>query len=292
VSVAVQPLLEVRGLCKAYQGFALEDVSFAVPRGHIMGLIGPNGAGKTTTLKAIQGLIRRDGGEIRVAGLDPEAEGAAVRTRIGFVHDEPRLPRHLTLRCVSRLVAGFYRQWDEGAFRRLTGAFGLPLGQRCGTLSRGTRTKFALALALCHRAELIVLDEPTAGLDPAFRRELLDVLLEALQDGRCSILFSTHITADLDRVADYVTLLQRGRALFTATTDDIAAHWGLVKGGLELLAGLPQGYFRGVHRSPHGFEAITDDAAAARARFGRDVVVERPTLDDVVLLTAGRGTDA
>jgi len=285
-------VLEVRDLEKRYPGFALDRVSFSVPRGYIMGLVGPNGAGKTTTLKAILGLIRRDGGTIRVAGIDPEVDGRAARSRLGFLHDEPRLPRHLTLCAIARLVSGFYSAWNDVAFGRLASAFGLPLGKRYGTLSRGTRTKFALALALCHDAELVVLDEPTSGLDPVFRRELLDLLTEILRGGRASILFSTHITADLDRIADYVTLLQRGRVVFSSSKDEILDRWGLVRGGLDLLDGLPEGFFRGVRRSAHGFEAITDDAISARARFGQEAVVERPTLDDVVLLTTAGDADA
>lgn len=136
------------------------------------------------------------------------------------------------------------------------------------------------------------MDEPTTGLDPVFRRELLDELADLLAQERASILFSTHITADLDRMADYVTLLQRGRVVFSLEKDRVLDGWGLVKGGTELLDGLPPGFFRGMRRGKHGFEALTDDAAAARARFGAAVVVERPTLEDVVLHTTGAETDA
>ena len=227
----MEPILRVRGLGKNYGGFALADVSFEVPPGFVMGLVGPNGAGKTTTLKSILGLIRRDAGEIRVAGLDPQLDGAAVRARIGFVHDEPRFPRYWTLREAAHVIGRFYERWEAARFARLADAFGLSLRKRFGALSRGTRMKFALALALSHHAELIVLDEPTSGLDPVFRRELLDELQELLQDERTSILFSTHITADLDRIADYVTLLQDGRVVFSEAKDDILDRWGLVKGG-------------------------------------------------------------
>jgi len=146
--------------------------------------------------------------------------------------------------------------------------------------------KFALALALSHGARLLVLDEPTSGLDPVFRRELLDLLLEVLQDDGVSILFSTHLTADLDRIADYITLLQAGRVVFSAPKEEMLDRWGLVRGGLELLQHPGCASFRGVHRHAHGFEAITDDAAAARRSFGDAAVVERPSLEDVVLLTS------
>ena len=285
-------VLEVSGLCKRYPGFALAEVSFTLPRGYIMGLIGPNGAGKTTTLKLILGLLRRDSGTIRVFGLDPARQGAEVRSRIGFVHDEPHFYRLLTLAQNAALVARFYGTWDGAAFRRLADAFGLPLEKRFGDLSHGNKTKFALALALSHRAELLVLDEPTSGLDPVFRRDLLDTFTELLQDERASILFSTHITADLERTADYITLIQEGRIVFSAAKDEILERWALVKGGLELLDQLPPGYFRGIHRGAHGFEALTDDDHAARRQLGDAVVIDKATLDDVVLYTTGGELDA
>jgi len=284
--------LEVRGLGKRYDRFALADVSFSLPRGYIMGLIGPNGAGKTTTLKLILDLLRRDSGEIRVFGLDPAVHGAEVRSRIGFVHDEPRFYRHLTVAANASLVGRFYRTWEPAAFRRLAGAFGLPVDKRFGALSRGNRTKFALAMALSHKAELVLMDEPTSGLDPVFRRDLLDVLTDLLQDERTSILFSTHITSDLERIADHVTLIQEGRIVFTAAKDEILERWGLVKGGPDLADSLPPGLVRGIRRGPHGFEALTDDAAAARRLLGPSVLVEKPTLDDVVFHTTRRGDDA
>ncbi|KPK79783.1 MAG: sodium ABC transporter ATP-binding protein [Gemmatimonas sp. SM23_52] len=292
MSAETSGVLEVRELCKRYPGFALADVSFTLPRGYMMGLIGPNGAGKTTTLKLILGLLRRDGGAIRAFGLDPARQGAAVRSRIGFVHDEPHFYRHLTLADNAALVARFYRTWDAGSFRRHADAFGLPLDKRFGQLSHGNRTKFALALALSHRAELVVLDEPTSGLDPVFRRDLLDTLSELLQDEQTSILFSTHITSDLERIADYITLIQNGRIVFSAAKDEILKRWGLVKGGLELLERLPPGYFRGIRRGAHGFEALTDDAAAARRQLGDSALIEVATLDDIVLYTTGSALDA
>ncbi len=285
-------VLEVRGLGKRYETFCLEDVSFCLPRGYVMGLIGPNGAGKTTTLKLILQLLRRDAGELRVFGLDPAVDGAAIRARIGFVHDEPRFYRHLTLAQNAALVARFYATWDAAAFRRLASAFELGLGQTFGSLSRGNRTRFALALALSHRAELVLMDEPTSGLDPVFRRELLDILAGLLQDERTSILFSTHITADLERIADFVTLMQEGRVVLSEEKDALVERWGIVKGGLPLLEGLPPGLLRGVHRSPHGFEALTGDRAAARRRFGDAAVIERPTLDDIVFHTSRGASNA
>jgi ABC-2 type transport system ATP-binding protein len=271
VSAEANAVLEVRGLCKAYPGFLLADVSFSLPRGYIMGLIGPNGAGKTTTLKLILGLLRRDGGTINAFGIDPARQGAKVRSRIGFVHDEPRFYRSLSLEQNAALVARFYPTWDSDAFSRHADAFGLPLS---------------------HNAELVVLDEPTSGLDPVFRRDLLDTLTELLQDERASILFSTHITSDLERIADYITLIQNGRIVFCESKDEILDRWGLVKGGLDQLDALPPEFFRGVHRGAHGFEALTDDVSAVRRQLGDTVVIDKATLDDVVLYTTGGESDA
>jgi len=281
----MENILEVRSLNKKFEDFALTDITFSLPRGYIMGLIGPNGAGKTTTLKLILDLVKRDSGEILVCGLDPGEQGAQVRGRVGFVHDEPRFYRYLTLSQNAGLVARFYRTWEEAAYRRLAAAFELPLEKRFGACSRGTRMKFALALALSHRAELVLMDEPTSGLDPVFRRELLDTLSALLHEERTSILFSTHITADLERISDYITLLQGGRVVFSAVKDQIREHWGLVKGGLDLLDGLPSGVFIGVRRGAHGFEALTDDAEGARRRFGSAVFVDRPSLEDIIYHT-------
>jgi ABC-2 type transport system ATP-binding protein len=281
----MENVLEVRNLHKRFEGFALTDVTFSLPRGYIMGLIGPNGAGKTTILKLILALVKRDYGEILVCGLDPAEHGAQVRSRIGFVHDEPKFCSYLSLAQNAALVERFYKTWDEAAFRRLAAAFELPLEKRFGVCSRGNRMKFALALALSHRAELILMDEPTSGLDPVFRRELLDTLSGLLQDERVSILFSTHITADLERISDYITLLQEGRVIFTMVKDKIVENWGLVKGGLELLDRLPPGFFRGVRRGAHGFEALTDNAAEVRRQLGDIVLVDRPSLEDVIYHT-------
>jgi ABC-2 type transport system ATP-binding protein len=287
--------LEVTGLRKCYKGFTLKDVSFQLPRGYIMGLIGPNGAGKTTIIRLILGLARPDRGEIRALGLDASTDGAAIRSRIGFVHEAPSFYLHLTVASLASFMAPFYPHWDARLFRRLASEFDLPLGKRAYALSRGMRTKLALALALSHDAELLVLDEPTSGLDPVFRRELLERLSVYIQDGNRSVLFSTQITSDLERVADYITFVRDGQLVFSATRDEVKDHWALVKGGLELLDEDGRRFFRGIETSAFSFTAITDSVQAARQRFsGRGVVIEPASLEDVMfyLSRARVGVDA
>jgi len=269
---------------KRYKGFALEPASFALPRGYIMGLIGPNGAGKTTLIKLALNLIRTDGGSIRVFGLDHRQHGKEVRARIGFVPDEPRYHEDIALKHLKAATAPFYAGWSETRFDELAGEFGLPLDKKFSKLSHGTKTKFALALALAHRPELLILDEPTSGLDPVFRRELLGLLGDLLQDDRVSVLFSTHITSDLERTADYITFLQNGRVVFSKPKDEILDTFVVVRGGLELLDARSRALFDGVRERNHGFEALTSRADEVRRCLGEAVTTERATLDDVMVL--------
>ena len=275
--------LEIKALRKEYPGFTLRDVSFVLPRGHIMGLIGPNGAGKTTVIKLILNIVRPSAGEVKIFGLDNLRHEEEVKSRTGFVLDETPFHGYLKVAGAASVIAPFYKAWDGARFELLCREFELPLTKRVNALSRGMKMKLALAVALSHGAELLLLDEPTSGLDPVFRRELLDRLSGLIQDGRTSVLFSTHITSDLERVADYITCLRDGELVFSATRDEILDNWAIVKGGLELLSGDAAGLLCGVSRSPYGFTALAADKEEVRRRLeGRGAVVERVRLDDLV----------
>ena len=278
----MESVLEIKNLCKNYEGFSLQNVSFSIPQGYIMGLIGPNGAGKTTIIKLILNLIRKSGGEIRIFGQDHIEEEVAIKSRIGFVHDAPLFYDYLALDQIKAIVARFYRQWDDAVFYRLAGEFELALNKKFRELSRGTRMKFALALALSHHADFIIMDEPTSGLDPVFRRELLDKLADLLQDEKKSILFSTHITSDLERIADYITFINQGKIVFSTGKDELLEKWGVVKGGRELLDGPNRALFRGIKEHDFGFEALTSDADQARRTLEGKAVIERASLEDIM----------
>jgi ABC-2 type transport system ATP-binding protein len=284
----MDPALEIQGIAKSYTDFALDNVSFHLPLGYVMGLIGPNGAGKTTLIKLILNLVRRRAGVIRVLGLDNLADEVAVKARIGYVPDEPRYPGDVRLRDLKAATAPFYPRWDEAAFTRIAGEFELPMRKKFNKLSHGMKMKFALALALSHGAELVILDEPTAGLDPVFRRQFLDRLAGLLEDGRASVLFSTHITADLERIADFVTFLRDGRVVFSSPKDEVVGRWAVVKGGRDLLDADSRDFFEGVREREYGFEGLTSRAQEARRRFGDRAAVDRASLDDIMVLM-GRG---
>jgi ABC-2 type transport system ATP-binding protein len=280
------PILDLRGVTKRYPGFTLSEVSFSLPRGHVCGLIGPNGAGKTTLVKLILGLVRPDSGVLRVCGRDPQADEVEVKDRIGFVHEVPTFWEHLSVGAIASIVRRFYSRWDQARFDALLQDFDVPRRKRFGTLSRGTRTKAALALALSHHAELLVLDEPTSGLDPVFRRALLDRLAACVEDDETSVLFSTHITADLERMADYITFIRDGRLVFSSTREAALDRWVLVKADPAWLDDGVRRLFAGIEVGRHAFTGLTDMAPAVRERLaGRDVVIEPATLEDIMYYT-------
>jgi ABC-2 type transport system ATP-binding protein len=281
----MEDALLIRGLRKVYPGFTLRDVSLRLPRGYIMGLIGPNGAGKTTLIKLILNLVRRDAGSIAVLGRDHIADETWIKSRLGFVHETPGFFDHLTAAQTASIAARFYSSWDGARFRTLAGEFKLPLDKRVGRLSRGTVMKLALALALSHGAELLLLDEPTSGLDPVFRREILELLAGLIQDGRTSVLFSTHITSDLERRADFLTFLRGGELVFSTSREELRDSWVLVKGGNELLDESAPSLFRAVRRTPYGFQGLSSAGEEARRSLsGKGAVFETPSLDEIVFL--------
>jgi len=284
--------LQIEGLTKQYKGFSLQDVTFCIPQGTVMGLIGPNGAGKTTVIKCIMNLVRKDTGEIRVFGMDPVRHGARIKERIGFVYDMPCQFGDVRLGRIASALGPFYPEWDEKRFRDLAGKFELPLEKVYKKLSHGTKTKFSLALALAHNADLVLMDEPTSGLDPVFRRDLLGLLAEILQDERKSILFSTHITSDLERIADFVTLLQNGAVVFSSPKDEILESWGMIKGGEELKPASEWPEIRGIRTGAFGVEVLTSDTGKSRKRLGPKILIERPSFDDIVTFTHQGGKHA
>lgn len=277
--------LDIKNLQKTYDGFELKDVSFSLPKGYIMGLIGPNGAGKTTIIKSIMNLIMKDGGNIEIFGKDHQEDEVEIKQRIGFVYDNPDYYDHLTLKQFKNVIAPFYKNWDEDLYGDIVKRFDVPENKALGKFSKGMAMKGALAIALSHHADFIIMDEPTSGLDPVFRRELLDFLREIMQDGNRSILFSTHITSDVEQIADYITFIFEGTVAFSKTKDEIAEQFALVKGGKDLLNEKPQQYLTGVRENEFGFEALTDDLMNARKRLGDQAIYDKATLEDIMYFT-------
>ena len=217
--------LEVQDLCKTYGDFTLDSVSFTLPAGSIMGFVGQNGAGKTTTIRLILNMAARENGEIKIFGMDNLHDELAVKQEMAVAFDEIFFVDTWRVRDVEKVIRGFYNEWDSKLYGEYLKRFDLPLDKQIKDLSRGMKLKLMLAVALSHGAKLLILDEPTSGLDPVARDELLDILKEYIADGEKSVFFSTHITSDLERAADYITLIDRGRIFYTGTKDDLLKHF-------------------------------------------------------------------
>jgi ABC-2 type transport system ATP-binding protein len=261
-------------------GFALRDISFELPTGYVMGLIGANGAGKTTTIRCLLGMRGIDTGEIELLGHRVPGP-IALRQEVGVVLDHTFLVGDWRLAEVERTLRPFYDRWDAARYRTLLDEFGLDRRARVKDLSRGMAMKLMIAVALSHQARLLVFDEPTSGLDPVARDELMGIIGDFLLDEGHSVLFSTHITADLDRIGDYVTLVHDGRIVRTGTKDDLLSAYRLVRGGPESFRDLVGVQLIGVRRTPIGAQALvaTDEAGLLDA----DVLVEAPTLEDIAV---------
>lgn len=277
--------LEISNLSKDYGDFRLDNVSFNLPKGYVMGLIGPNGAGKTTIIKIIMNLVMKQQGQVKLFGKDHQEYEVAVKERIGFVYDTPNYYQHLNLRQLKNVVAPFYENWDEAVFNRLVKHFNLPLKKTLKKFSKGMAMKASIAIAMSHHADFLIMDEPTSGLDPVIRREVLDFFREFMQNEEKSILFSSHITTDIEQVADYITFVQDGRVVFSKTKDEVFEEYTLVKGGNDLLDDDTSKVLQGVRSGAYGFEGLTKDVEKARAVFGDSAIYDPASLEDIMFFT-------
>lgn len=281
----MENVIELRNVSKSFKGFELKDVSISVKKGFVTGFIGENGAGKSTTIKLIMNLLQPDSGEITLFGLNYKQHEKEIKQRIGFVFDQNVFYENLTLLEMKSLIAPIYKNWDNAAFNHYVDMFELPLKQRLSTFSKGMMMKASLAVALSHHPELIIMDEPTSGLDPIFRRELLGVLRDIMQDGERTIFFSTHITTDLERIADYITFIHNGRHIFSKEYYSIQEDYAIVKGDLNLLDRDTEQEFVAIRKTNYGFEALTNNKKRVEKLFGDTVLLEKPTLEDIMLYT-------
>lgn len=283
----MENVVELKNVTKRFKGFSVNHINLQVKRGFVTGFIGANGAGKSTTIKTMMNLLRPDAGEVKLFGLDYKTHEKEIKQRIGFVYDGNIFFEGLNLKDIKRIVAPAYKRWDDTIFYQYVEQFELPLNKAIKTFSKGMQMKASLAIALSHHAELIIMDEPTAGLDPIFRRELLDLLQELMVDGNRTIFFSTHITTDLDRIADYIAFIQKGELVFNQSIHDVAENYALVKGELNLLDRDTEKAFVHVHRASTGFEALTDNIKGVQRIFGDTVAIDQASLEDIMYYLKG-----
>ncbi len=294
---ATPALIEARDMTKHYAGFSLQDVSFTVGEGEIVGFVGKNGAGKSTTIKALLGLIELDGGSARMLGRDARelarGSAAALKERIGVVFDTVSVPGHLRVRDVARVMARAFASWDARAFDRLAHAFDLDGAKQVKELSRGMGMKLSLACALSHGAQLLILDEATAGLDPMARDEMLDRLRDFVAEPGRAVFMSSHITSDLERIADRVLCIDDGRITFDLAKDEITDEMGIARcrvADFERIAAsgfIPEHELR-YRKNDYGIDLLVPDRFAFGERFP-NVPIDRMTIDDYLTLTLKGG---
>ncbi len=260
----MQPILEIEGLSKRYKDFSLDNVSFSLPAGCIMGFIGENGAGKSTTIKLILGLIQKDAGRVRLFGKEGYLDEKAAFEQIGVVLDETGLHDTLTIKDCNAILSRLYRTWKPDAFREYCARFSLPEKKQLKEFSSGMKRKLSIATALSHDSRLLLLDEATSGLDPIVRDELLDVFLEFIEDERHAILLSSHILSDLEKACDYIAFLHKGRLLFCEQKDLLLERYCVLKCDEAQLRQVDPTRIHGIRRNKFGAEALVERAAAPR----------------------------
>lgn len=278
--------LEVRNLSKSFEGFQLHNITFTLPKGYIMGLIGPNGSGKTTTIKLILNMLKRTSGEVKILGFDNIASEQEAKRNLGVVFDSNYFSDEWKISQVEKSVSVFYENWNTQKFSKTLKRFHIQPSKKVKELSKGMQMKLMLACAFSYDAKLLILDEPTSGLDPVSRDELLHILSEYIEDGEHSVLFSTHITGDLERAADYITYISYGELFFSGGKDEFIDSFRIVKGGCEELSTDLGKKMLGIRNFSTGFEALvkTEDLK----QFAH-LNVEPATIDDIVVFTSKRG---
>ncbi len=278
----MEQCLEIRGLTKQYKGFALNNVTFSLPCGQILGLVGENGAGKSTTIKGILDLIRKDSGEVLFWGKSL-AEAPAQKENIGVVLDEDSFHPSLTPQQVGNILRPAYRNWDDTLFQDYLTRFQLPADKPMKEFSKGMRRKLSIAAALSHRPRLLILDEPTNSLDPVMRDEILDVFLEFVQDAGNAILLSSHITTDLERVADHIVYLHQGEVLLSEPKDALLYQYGILRCGKADFEKLEKGELLTWRREEYRYSALVSDKETAKRKY-KGLIVDDATLDEILLL--------
>lgn len=280
--------IEIKELTKKYDGFTLDAISFTVPKGCIMGFIGQNGAGKTTTIRALLNIIKTDGGTISMLGMDHIKDEYAIKEQIAAVFDELPFHESFTANQVNTMFKGLYANWNEDTYFSYLDRFSLPRKKKISKFSKGMKMKLQIATALSHGAKLLIMDEATTGLDPVVRNEILDIFREYIQDENNSILMSSHITSDIEKIADCVTFIDKGRILLTGFKDEILERHGVMKCTKAELEAIPAEKHISARLNDFGAELMVPDVSAAKRKYP-EFIFDRTTLEEIMLFYVNQG---
>lgn len=277
-------ILSVSNLTRHYPGFTLDHVSFSIPTGSIVGLIGENGAGKSTVIHSILDLIRKDEGSVTFLGQPLTGNNREQKEKIGVVFDEICFYETLTPQKIGKICSDAYYNWDTSIYQSFLERFALPPDKEVKTFSKGMKMKLSIAAALSHHPSLLILDEATSGLDPVVRDDILDVFLDFIQDESHSILLSSHISSDLEKIADYIAFLHEGKLKFFLPKDELLYQYGIIRCSDDVFQKIPEQEILAFRRNGYQWEVLTADKAAARHRYRGNTIVDDICIDDLLLL--------
>ncbi len=281
--------LTISGLTKTYPDFTLDNVSFAVPSGSIVGLIGENGAGKSTTINAALGLIRKEAGQVSILGKEKIDDD--TKERIGVVFDGSNYPEILSPKKINRIMKNIYRSWNEQIYFRLLKQFSIPLDKQVKQFSKGMKMKLAISAAFSHQSNLLILDEATSGLDPVMRDDILDMLLEFVQEEERSILVSSHITSDLEKIADYIVFIHKGKVVFSKPKDALMEQYGMIKCGTAQFEALDKADITAYRKMDYEWQVLITNREKMERKYPKAMIVPA-TIDEIMLLYIKGKADA
>ncbi len=281
----MENILELQKLCKSFpkSNFILDKLSFSLPYGAVLGFVGENGAGKTTTIGCILNTVRKDSGMVKLFGKEMRDIDTDIREKIGVVYDGDNFPGFWTAKQLSQVMEGIYTQWDNALFQKYLEDFHLPVKQKIKNYSRGMTMKLAIAVALSHHPQLLILDEATSGLDPIMRDEMLDVFLEFVQEESHSILLSSHITSDLEKVADYITFIHNGKLIMTASKNDLVYNYAVMRCRESQFLALDPGDMIAYRKRDFQIDVLVANGKEAQRKY-KGAVVDHVSVDEIMLL--------
>ena len=278
----MENILEVKNLCKKYNQFELKNVNLTLPKGMIMGLIGENGAGKTTTIKSILNLTNSTG-EINIFGLNVKKYDKKIKQNIGVVLNENFFSEYLNPKDINKIVKNIYKNWDEKLYFKYLEDFKLPQNKISKEFSSGMKMKLKIAVALAHHPKLLILDEPTSGLDPVARSEILDIFQDFIQNGENSIFVSSHITSDLEHIADYITFINDGKIVLSKTRDELLEEYGIVKCSKAEFEKINKKDYVKYKVNRYEYDVLVENKSEFKRKYDFNVI-DKPTLEDIMLI--------
>lgn len=280
-------VIEINNLKKSMGDFKLNIEKLEIKEGFVTGIIGTNGAGKTTLMKLIMNILNQEEGSIKIFGEDFNKDKKHIKELIGYLGHDTLYPEDFTLEDIKSTIGVFYKNWDEKLFNYYTEEFDLNLNDKYKDLSKGLKVKFDLLMILSYHPKLIILDEPTANLDPIFRSEFLQVLQLQMEKDLSTVLYCTHITSDLDKIGDYFVVMDKGEIIFNEDSENIRNNYTIVKGAKELLNEETKKVFQQIVENKFGFRGISNNKKDAQDIFGKEVLYEIPKIEDILIFSKG-----